>query len=252
MLSKAPKIVIRKNLELLDNCLDKLKSKEGSIIAISGDEGYGKTHLINAFAERANENYPESKIIIEKNASPIGSFNIGNIQPLLPFTRIMEKILLGDTYDQSSAKTKFFKNAGLSLLASAPVIDTVFYAVKELGRDLRQYQKDKSSEKRTKRTSGTTKDYFDSFCSRASKKPLILIIDDFHWSDAQSVELVDIFAEDVVSIPIILIIAFRQSIVSSQASPLLSFIDNKIDKSRNIIGIKLQEFSKEEISSLSK
>ncbi|MFH1050245.1 MAG: AAA family ATPase [bacterium] len=249
-MSKIKNIGIEKHLSVFDKCLSDFKEGKGSIIAISGEEGYGKTFLLNSFADRANEKESGIKIIIEKNVSPIGSFNIGNIQPLLPFMRVMEKILLGETYDKSSAMSKFMKSAGLTFLASVPVIDTLFYAVKEFGRDWRQYQKDKSSEKRGKSTSSTTNDFFDTFSSLAEKKQLIIMLDDFHWSDAQSVELLDLLAEDITSIPIIIVIAYRKSIVDSQASPLISFINDKIDKAPNIFGIQLKEFSKKDISNL--
>jgi len=240
----------KNHIALFDKCISEFNEGRGSIIAISGEEGYGKTFLLNSFAERANETMPSAKIIIEKNVSPIGSFNIGNIQPLLPFMRVIEKILLGETYDKTSAMAKFMKSAGLTFLASVPVIDTLFYAVKEFGRDWRQYQKDKSSEKRGKSAGSTTKDFFDTFSSLAEKKQLIIMLDDFHWSDAQSVELLDMFAEDIASIPILLVIAFRKSIVESQASPLISFIHSKVDKGQNIFGIQLKEFTKSEINQI--
>jgi predicted ATPase len=241
---------IRKHLEVFTSCLNDLSKGKGSIIAISGEEGYGKTHLLNTFAEEAKKNNSYVNIIFEKNVSPIGSFNIGNIQPLLPFMRVMEKIILGDTYDQASAKSKLMKNAGLTILASVPLIDTIFYATKELGKDWRQYKKDKSSEKRNKNASNTSKDFYDSLSSFAEKKPLVILIDDFHWSDAQSIELLSLFAEDIHSVPIILVVAYRESIVNSLASPLISFISSKLDNAEGVLGIKLKELNKEDISLL--
>jgi predicted ATPase len=243
-------IGIAKHIATLDKCLNDFKEGKGSILAVSGEEGYGKTYLLEAFAERAHEIMPSAKIIIEKNVSPIGSFNIANIQPLLPFIRVMEKILLGETYDKSSAMAKFMKSAGLTFLASVPVIDTLFYAVKEFSRDWRQYQKDKSSEKRGKSASSTTKEFFDTFSSMADKKQLIIMLDDFHWSDAQSVELLDLLAENIASIQIIIVVAYRKSIIDSQASPLISFVSDKVNKVPNIIGIELTELSKNDISHL--
>lgn len=77
------------------------------------------------------------------------------------------------------------------------------------------------------------------------------MIDDFHWSDAQSVELLDIFAEDITSLPVIIVIALRKSIISSQASPLILFMDSRVEKSENVFGIKLAELTKENIADLS-
>ena len=81
-----PPVGIRKHLDKLDKCIADLKKGNGSILAIAGEESYGKTYLIHRFAEEAKKQRNELKIVIEGIVPPIGSFNIGNIQPLLPFS----------------------------------------------------------------------------------------------------------------------------------------------------------------------
>lgn len=244
-------IGIEKHIKLINDRLIDLKSNKGGIFCISGEEGYGKSNLINRIAESAAEKSKEVKVSITQNQAPIGNFNLSQIQPLLPFTKTMEKLLTGETFNKSSALSHFLKNAGITMLASVPLIDTVFYAVKELGRDWRDYQKDKFSEIQNKSKNSTIKDFFDSFLSIANKSPLVICIDDFQWADVPSIELLNLFADNISKIPVILVLAYRKSVLDSIASPMLEFINNKIDNI-DIFNIELKEFGKEEISHLAK
>ena len=244
-------IGIEEHIKIFNDKLLDLKSNKGAIFCISGEEGYGKSNLINMIAESASEKLKDIKVVIIKIQAPIGNFNLGQIQPLMPFTKTMEKLITGETFNKSSALSHFLKNAGITMLASVPLIDTVFYAVKELGRDWREYQKDKSTEIKSKSKNTATRDFFDSLLSIANKSPLVICIDDFQWADVQSIELLNLFADNISEIPILLVLSYRKSILDSIASPMLEFISNKINN-KTIFNLELKEFQKEEISRLAK
>ncbi len=245
-------IGISKELELFRERLVKLSEGEGSIISVTGEEGYGKSYLLSVFAEEAAKKKYETDVYLESNSAPVGKLNIGSIQSLSPFTRVLEKIMEGKKFDTRSAKSKFLKNAGMTVLASAPFVDIVFYAIKEFGRDWRQYKSDKSSEKIKKSVNQAIKDYYDSLVSFAEKTPLVILFDDFHWSDAQSIELIDALSENIKNIPLIIVFACKESVLENQASPALSFIKEKADKEPGVFGVRLKEFSQEELRTLTK
>ena len=144
------KINITANSELyklFDEKLIEVRKKHGSIICLEGETGYGKSHVLNQLGLKCAEGDTGVDAVIVETQAPIGKFHIGNLQPLLPFTRAMEKLLSKDTLKKGSAMANLIKNSGITLLASIPVTDIVFYAVKEIGRDIKQYKEEKAKAK---------------------------------------------------------------------------------------------------------
>ena len=230
------------NLAKFQDAFDRLKHEQkGSIICLSGETGMGKSFLMQRLTEKLQK---ESVPTVYVNSqAPIGNFNIGNIQPLLPFSRTVEKLL---SRDYLSAKKKFYKSAGITMLASIPITGDIFYAVKELDRDWREYKKDKSSRK-TKALNEAVQDYFDTISTFIEKMPLVLFLDDMQWTDHQSVELLSYFADQIEDMPLIICVAYRKSLLESIGSPMIPFVDEKTKKFDHVSEIVLEPFSQEQI-----
>lgn len=233
-------------LNLFDENAKKAKHGSGSIILLSGESGFGKTHILNYLHNNFKSAAKGIKSVFSEGQAPIGKFNVGNIQPLIPFTKAIEHFL--EESDVTPEK-RFAKNVGLTLLASIPLIDTVFYAVKEIGRDWRQFKTEKSSEK-SKNISSATADYFDSLQSLSDKMPFIIIMDDMHWADAQSVELLSLLAEHINQIPLMIVLSYKRSLLETQGLPLMNFL-MQYDSHSNVKSEELDAFSISEISELS-
>jgi predicted ATPase len=123
---------------LINESLANLSKSNGSILVLSGESGFGKTHIINYYYEKYKQK-STFKTVTTEAQYPIGNFNLGNLQPLYPFSKAIENILK----DQNiTPEKRFAKNLGLTVLASIPLIDTVFYAVKEIGKDWRQFKQE--------------------------------------------------------------------------------------------------------------
>ncbi len=249
MQDKLIKIGISQHVDLLIKSLDLLKSNRGSIIAIQGEEGFGKTHLCNVFAEKSKQMMSDLNIIIEKLPSPIGDFNISQMQSLKPFSNALEKIITGQSYESETAKSKFYKRVGLTILASVPIIDTFFYAAKELSKDWSEYKKEKASEFRTNTSQQVFAVLYDKLRDLTSNQSLMLIFDDFHFADAQSIELLNYLSKKLETLPIIFVITYKKSILKTIASPLFNFLKSNENNS-DVTFIELREFNKDEIKSL--
>ena len=226
------------------SCLNDIKKGKGSIICISGETGFGKTHLLKNYLEQAGLKNSGVAPVYVKCDAPIGSFKIGNLQPMQPFSRAIEKIL-SKTKEDKSAEKKLAKSIGMTILASLPLAGDVFYAVKELSKDMRQYKKDKSSLS-FKNINTVTADYYDSLVSFADNIPVVLMIDDMHWCDVQSVELLLLMAQSLSRIPILIVISYRKSILQSHPSPLNNFLSHVQFNKNSTYNIDLVGFSKEQ------
>lgn len=232
-----------KELGIFRSKLSDLKDGKGAVISISGESGFGKSYLLEAIESLSAQKNSNVTCVSVRNQGPIGKFNVGNIQPLFPFTKAMENILS----DTSKARKKFALRAGLTVLTGIPIAGDFIYMVKELGKDWRQFKNDKSSTGAKKVSTGAA-DFFDSFSSLADKSPIVLLFDDMHWSDAQSIELLGLFTDNIHKIPLMIVFAYKKTQIQRKGVPLLSYLNNYLNKHDNITSIELQPFNKIQLS----
>jgi predicted ATPase len=232
-------------IDLLKSKSLNLKNGKGFILFVSGEAGFGKTYLLQELDEYYKKNMPAVKSVFTETQAPIGNFKIGNIQPLYPFSKAIELLR---TYSTLTPEKRFARNIGLTALASIPVIDIVFYAVKEMSKDWREFQKDKSSAT-TRKVSSAAADFYDALRAISDKSPLVILMDDMHWCDSQSVELLRLFLENIAEVPIIFVIAYKASIIEAQGLPFYSLIVN-YSKSEYIQKIELQNFNLDNVSEM--
>lgn len=234
------------DLLIIRDALKKLENGKGSIICISGESGYGKTSLLKKVVQESVNDFAIISIYVQCQP-PIGNFNVSNIQPLYPFARAMEFLL---NRKSLSAEKQFAINVGMTALTAIPFIGDLFYAIKELGKDWRQFKREKSSET-SRRVSSATADFYDAMLSYADKKPFVILLDDLHWSDSQSIELLNLLAESIDSTRILLLCSYIPSIIETQGSPILSFL-NQNKTNPNVTEISLKPFNMDELRQLCK
>ncbi len=192
---------------------------KGGILALSGENGLGKTHLLHKFNEDCSFRNNLQNVYVE-NQPPVGSVNVGQIQPLLPFSTAIDMIIKKET---GKAEKRFAINAGMTMLASIPLAGDLFYAVKELSKDWRQFKKEKNSEN-LKKASSLSVEFYETIMQLSTKSPIVILFDDMHWCDAQSVELLGLLAEVIADFPILIVFSYKNSIIEGKATPLYSFV----------------------------
>lgn len=232
-------IGIDSEIELFQQKLKDLKNGKGCVIAVEGEGGAGKSFLMTEFMKIARKDETVISLMIE-NESPIGNFNVGNLQQLKPFSTAMDSMLEGN---YKSAKDRFKKRLGISILASLPITGEIFYAVKEISKDWRDYKKESSQEKTDDKVSAID-EFYNAFCSFADKSPLVLMIDDMQWADASSVEMIRRFADGKQ--PIVLIFSYRRSDFQDPSIPLFPLI---VTENHDIKRIRLNNLDSKEIES---
>lgn len=230
------------HLKSIQQGLDKVAINTGSIIAIEGESGTGKSYFLNFLLNELRQTDEFISLLVEVEA-PIGKFNISNLQPLKPFSVAVDSLLEGN---YRTAKDRFKKRLGMSILASLPLTGDIFYAVKEISKDWKDYKKEKSKEKSDDEKNAIDQ-FYDTICSFANKSPIVLMFNNFQWADASSIELLRRINESIHEIPILIIYSYRKSDLKSIKTPLYSY--HLLEKNYHTT-IKLENFKNSEVESL--
>jgi len=232
-------IGLDKELKQFQDKLNKLKAGQGAVIGLEGEAGTGKSFLMMEMMKLARKDEDIISLMIE-NEAPIGNFNVSNLQQLKPFSTAMDSLLEGN---YKSAKERFRKRLGISILASLPLTGEIFYAVKEISKDWKDYKKESSQEKADSKVSAID-EFYNAFCSFADKQPLVLMIDDMQWADASSVEMIRRFAGGKQ--PILFVFSYQRSDFSDPTIPLFPLI---VTENHDIKRIRLNGLDKQEVES---
>ncbi len=232
-------IGVDNELKQFQDKLNKLKAGQGAVMALEGEAGTGKSFLMMEMMKLARKDDDIISLMIE-NEAPIGNFNVSNLQQLKPFSTAMDSLLEGN---YKSAKERFRKRLGISILASLPLTGEIFYAVKEISKDWKDYKKESSKEKKDSKVSAID-EFYNAFCSFADKQPLVLMIDDMQWADASSVEMIRRFAGGKQ--PILFVFSYQRSDFSDPTIPLFPLI---VTENHDIKRIRLNGLDKQEVES---
>jgi hypothetical protein len=208
----------KKQIQEIEILISDLIASKGSVIALSGDSSMGKTHLLNIIFEEYKVNQ-SIRAVYTDNQEPIGSFKVSMIQPLYPFSKIIQQLM----EKAQTAEKKFAVNVGMTTLASLPLIGDVFYAAKEFGRDWRQYKREKSSENARKMNS-TVADFYDTIIKVSDKQPVLILLDNMENADSISIELLQNLTENISGLPVSIIFTFNPSTISNKIGPFESYL----------------------------
>ncbi|MFM7338835.1 MAG: AAA family ATPase, partial [Bacteroidota bacterium] len=129
-----------KTLDLLHSSAERLKKKQGSVVFVSGETGFGKTTVLRVFEQ---EMQLQDKALVSMAAcqAPVGTMQVGMLQPLGPFLRLIEELKSGEKV--MTPKKKLAINIGMTLLTSVPYFGDLVDAVKEINRDVQLYKNEK-------------------------------------------------------------------------------------------------------------
>ncbi|MBS1537150.1 MAG: AAA family ATPase [Bacteroidetes bacterium] len=241
--TSTPLIARAKQMETLRNARARLEKKKGTLVFIPSESGYGKTALLTAFKEESMLQTGMVTVMVECQ-SPVGNFQVGNLQPLHPFVKVLEELA---AQDSKSAEKKLMFNIGMSVLTILPFIGDAIYAVKEIGKDVRDFKKEKASGTTIK---SAVSEVLELLKDYLLKSPLVVLLDDMQWSDADSVELLGQFAEQIAELPIMIVVSYRPSLVNERMMPLMSLAKQWLPNEKEILRVDITPFSVSEISAV--
>jgi ABC-type oligopeptide transport system substrate-binding subunit/DNA-binding SARP family transcriptional activator len=219
-------------LQQLNDFLANALSGQGQVVFITGEAGSGKTALISEFAQRAQETYADLIVALGNCSDYTGAGD-----PYLPFRDVMS-MLTGDVETRwaSSAITQvharrlwslvpFSVNAlmthGTDLIdAFVPATElfsratAVTPATTEWLAQLKLLTERQRSIPENIEQSNLFEQYTNVLHALAAQQPLLIMLDDLHWADAASVNLLFHLGREITGSAIMILGTYRPEEVS--------------------------------------
>ena len=189
-------------LELLLRRWSKAKTGEGQVVLLSGEAGIGKSRLTAALLERlANEPHTRLRYFCSPQHTD---------SPLYPIIGQMERAA-GITHDDA-LPTKLDKLDAVLVQTSTSKQDAALFAeMLSLPNDGRYPALDTDPQRRRQRTLEALNLQMEVL-SRSN--PVLMIVEDVHWSDPTSLEAFGRAVDRIASHRVLLIVTFRPEFAS--------------------------------------
>jgi hypothetical protein len=183
------------------------------VVFIEGEQGSGKSYVLDQLVSTIG-----AKAVRVDCRAPIGTYNVANIQPLQPFGLAIEQLYQSG---EQAARKRLAVNIGMSLLASLPIAGDIFYAIKSVRQDVTEFKRETAALAQKRRAA--VDECVDALRAIATHEPFALLVDDAHWSDPQSVEVLARLVADATT-PILVVWVYDPGKAREINLPLLSLV----------------------------
>ncbi len=190
-------------LKVMEHAWYQAAAGTGQVVAIAGEPGYGKTAVVEAFLAS-----------LESGGAPVrigrgrSSERLAGSEAYLPVLEALDSLLRNESHGSLARVMKAVAPTWHSLLASQPDHDPL--QARDIAAD------PGSAAQRLKREMST-------LLEEASRLvPTVLFLDDLHWSDAATVELLAYVASRLPAMRVLVIVTYRPSEVAHTRHPFLA------------------------------
>jgi tetratricopeptide (TPR) repeat protein/energy-coupling factor transporter ATP-binding protein EcfA2 len=223
-MSDQPSIFVGRQTQLdeLNNYWqDAFHKNQGKVIFLIGEAGIGKTSLVQQFSQSVLKNYSQMQYA-RAQCDQVA----GDISPYAPFVQVLNSLTEQAAKQGNNWFVNYMCEVGPDILNMVPAAGSLLTAAtKSVGFVWKWRKRDTS--RTSARSQFGQQDIFqqftDTFLNIARKKnPLLLFIDDWHWADASSTNLLFHLAHRLGDVPILLLATYRPHDAKVREHPILN------------------------------
>jgi DNA-binding SARP family transcriptional activator len=182
-----------RELEVLQQALDDSLGGRGRLVLIGGEPGIGKSRLAEELAERARA--AGAEVLWGR------CWEAGGAPPYWPWAQALR------VYVRDRDVEQLRRELGPGASELADLIPDIRHRLPELGAASEQAD--------PQQVRFELFDAVSNFLRRASRtKPLVLVFDDLHWADKESLLLFEFAARELVDAPLLVVGTYRHTEVS--------------------------------------
>lgn len=230
--------------ELFNEFSEKLNllknNNEGSLILIDGGKGFGKTRILKELEILSEKhNVINATVKVEQ---PLNNFALSNLNPFGPFSSAIKEL---STRKNIPPTKRLALSVGMTLLSGLPLAGDIFYVIKELNKDLREF-----GENKKKAQANSIDTYIEIFKQYSDKNPFVLLFDDFELADPQSYDLLKLILQKTKDLKAIFVIAFDSSNCERRNLAFSMFLKYINEHPKGTFYYKIPTFDKNEITQM--
>ncbi len=210
-----------RQLEIIQDAIARVKAGTGQIISLAGDAGIGKSRLVSEIRRAGDE---QNWQILQGNCL--------EVIRMLPYAPLID-LLRGGVNNLSTAEISHLLGPGVADLIKL---------LPELARRLPKVEQpaytDTDQEKQRLFQAITL-----IFSQLASQQPLLLVLEDLHWIDPNSLEYLTYLVARLADLPIVLVITCRSEELPPASKRFLAWLERE----RRSTQLKLERLSRQDV-----
>jgi class 3 adenylate cyclase/tetratricopeptide (TPR) repeat protein len=191
--------IVGRELEMafLHGRWERVRAGGGQVVLVSGEAGMGKSALMHAFAASVGE----EAVILETRCLPY--FRSTAYQPAVDLLRLSLEATAGaPPAERLAALSELLERNGLAVEETLPV----FASLLSLPHARAAEEAARSPRERKERTRAGL---LQLLLAGARHGPLLLCVEDLHWADPSTLELLGLLAREITDRPILALLTHR-------------------------------------------
>jgi|CXWL01.1.fsa_nt_gi tetratricopeptide (TPR) repeat protein len=185
-------------LSRLVNQFEGARAGRGALVTIAGEPGLGKTTLVNAFLDQVHAAFPEVLTAVGRCSEYFGS-----TEAYLPFLDALGSLLAGG---ERARAERVIRSFAPSWAGHLPV----------LAPSGPPSLPDGSARLRDR----MPRELADALLALVSETPMVLVLEDLHWADAASIDLLGYLAPRLARWRLLVVVTYRPEDVAVSGHPL--------------------------------
>jgi len=235
------------------------------VLFLTGEAGIGKSTLIKQLLGDLETDARPPIVAIAECSTPVAGSSVGHVEALKPFADIMSGLVDAGAKHQEKKKTgfkldigKFFVDTAPSWIGLIPVIGApIFHALSIVGSGYDQvYLHNKIRSEHAQSASNQEqvfRQYINFLMKLSEHEPVLVILDDFHWADTSSTNLLFAAARDLAAHSVVFLIVYRKDDIARSANrdehPILH-VRNEIERYSMSLDIEVPAAGLDDLRSL--
>src|SRR5579872_2785030 len=192
-------------LKTLNASFQHMLEGKGSVLFLTGEAGLGKTMLVHEWWKTVSSPafYAEAACSI-----PIGNVDVGMLEALQPWADIIAQLQsFGSSVGKKLNLKKLIHDAAPAWAWAIPFVGDIAHAAVETHRLVKEQQGEANPNAQNQQQ--VFQQYVNLITKVSEQTPLVILLDDMHWADTSSTNLLFYLSRQINEKKILVIVTYR-------------------------------------------
>lgn len=183
---------------------------DANVLFVTGEAGIGKSTLLEMIRVACEGMVPAPLVAISACSTPLAGQDIGAVEALEPWAQILAQIATDGGRGESAKK--IVAELAMAWVRVIPVIGDVLESMADTAKIVRRHSgshREAAEPVTAANQQQLFQQYINVLAELSARAPLVLMLDDVHWADASSTNLLFAAARQLKGRPVTFVAAYR-------------------------------------------